>query len=91
MEKGFWQSACLSLLLLPISAFAGTMVSGLPGDGNVLDPTYYPGIVYSLGSITTAGDVIICNPTAPTCSTSIPTSDWTDVLVFYYGERSLYP
>jgi len=52
-----------------------------PGSGSILDPTFDEGIVYSLSGVAVAGDVVICE--ASPCSTSTPTSLWSDVLVFY--------
>jgi hypothetical protein len=46
-----------------------------------LADTFDEGIVYDLGRITTAGDVVICETASPCDDTN--TSNWSDVLVFY--------
>ena len=64
------------LCLVPVGALADT-----PGIGTPVDPTFDEGIVYSLGSTVTAGDVVICEA-GTVCNDSTP-SNWSDVLVFY--------
>lgn len=49
--------------------------------------TFEESTVYSLGTVAVAGDVVICEATSPTCSTSTPTSFWSDVLVFYSSAK----
>ena len=78
MEKRFGILATVVLsVLLPQAARAD-----LPGSGLSGDPTVDEGVVYDV-ALTTAGDVILCESTAPSCDTTISTSEWSDVLVFF--------
>lgn len=74
--------AALVCAVFSCAAFAGTIG---PGANPSADPTFEEGIVYSVGT-TTAGDVVICEPSVVSCSTGTPTSDWSDVLVFYNSD-----
>src|ERR1700722_13257026 len=61
-----------------------------PGSGTIGDPTYDEGIVYTVGGGTFAGDVILCESTSLTCNASTPTSEWSDVLVFFNSVKGPY-
>ena len=71
----------------PISAFGSTLGIGLPGSGTNVDPAYDEGIFYTVRAGTFAGDVILCESTALTCTAGTPTSEWSDVLVFFNSAK----
>ena len=71
-------------IALVLLGFLLTASMGLAG------PIFNEGVAYDLrvvesnpGLVTTAGDIVLCEPTVVSCSVSTPTSQWSDVLVFY--------
>ena len=74
----------LACMLIPAAALADGVGPGFGGSG--ADPTFNEGIAYDLIALGVgpvgAGDVVICEASAPSCSLSTPTQ-WSDVLVFY--------
>lgn len=73
----------LACMLIPAAALADSVGSG----GSGLDPTFNEGVAYNLIALGVgtvfAGDVVICEATTTSCDQSTPTSQWSDVLVFY--------
>jgi hypothetical protein len=80
----------LACMLVPAAALADSVGSG----GSGVDPTFNEGVAYNLITLGVgtvgAGDVVICEASAPSCSLSTPTSQWSDVLVFYNSSSGPY-
>lgn len=60
-----------------------------PGSGISSDPFLSVGTVESLLSTIYAGDVVVCD-FGVKCNGSTPTSEWSDVLVFYNSSKGPY-
>ena len=60
----------LACMIVPAAALADTAT------------TFNEGVTYNLLSTVTAGDVVICE-SGVACTSSTPTSQWSDVLVFF--------
>jgi len=69
----------LACMLIPAAALADGVGPGFGGSG--ADPTFNEGIAYDLIALGVgpvgAGDVVICEASAPSCSLSTPTQ-WSD-------------
>lgn len=79
-----WLLAIPAILLACMSVPAGAMADSTPGSGSTQDPSYTfgEGVSYTLTSKVFAGAVVLCE-SGVTCNPSTPTSQWSDVLVFY--------
>lgn len=93
-QQRIWRFAIpvivLACVLVPAAAFADS----LPGDGATTDPLLNEGVVYTLATLglagpVRAGDVVICE-SGVVCNASTPTSQWSDVLVFYNATNGAY-
>jgi hypothetical protein len=86
------------VLVIPVIVFACMLIPAVAladsvGAGGLSDPTFNEGIAYDLNALGVgtvfAGDVAICQASAPSCSLSTP-SQWGDVLVFYNSSTGPY-
>jgi hypothetical protein len=94
-QQRIWRFAIpvivMACMLVPAAAFADSL---LPGDGATTDPLLNEGVVYTLAALglagpVRAGDVVICE-SGVVCNASTPTSQWSDVLVFYNATNGAY-